>query len=231
MAGIIWPAVRSLEIAREMTCSKGHRMKIRHKHGDETAKFYGCSEYPDCKETKDYNYEDKLIFVHYYNSNLKHTSEKASSLLFKLKYGSPSRKLQERYAQALYKKFLEQTGEYDNFKAIDFFTSIPNSKGMPNSIITALFQLDPLRELTFFPDMIQAHPGKSQKQAKTLEARMNNIKGRFHLKDPQTVSGSLVAIIDDVVTTGATMNEASLLIYSSSRQSSYAGALAKANKK
>ena len=39
-----------------VTCPKGHKMLIRNgRYG----KFYGCSEYPDCHETRPFNTKSK----------------------------------------------------------------------------------------------------------------------------------------------------------------------------
>ena len=37
--------------------------------------------------------------------------------------------------------------------------------------------------------------------------RLSNIKGAFHLKDPSKIIGKSILIVDDVMTTGATVNE------------------------
>jgi len=38
-------------------------------------------------------------------------------------------------------------------------------------------------------------------------ARLSNVKGAFYLKDPSEVSGKRILVVDDVMTTGATVNE------------------------
>lgn len=46
-------------------------------------------------------------------------------------------------------------------------------------------------------------------QAKILnrQARLNNVKGSFQINHPQIVSGRRVIVVDDVITTGATVTE------------------------
>jgi predicted amidophosphoribosyltransferase len=39
------------------------------------------------------------------------------------------------------------------------------------------------------------------------KARRANINGAFYLKDPSEVSGRRILVVDDVMTTGATVNE------------------------
>lgn len=41
----------------------------------------------------------------------------------------------------------------------------------------------------------------------TPEERIQNVKGAFDLKDPETVKGKRIILVDDVITTGATLGE------------------------
>jgi len=49
---------------------------------------------------------------------------------------------------------------------------------------------------------------ENQMSIKNRRERLNNIKGCFSVKDDSSIKGSEIILIDDIVTTGATLNEA-----------------------
>ena len=49
---------------------------------------------------------------------------------------------------------------------------------------------------------------KSQVEVKDKEERLANIIGSFEVRNPETIRGKKIILIDDVLTTGATMREA-----------------------
>lgn len=63
--------------------------------------------------------------------------------------------------------------------------------------------------------LVKILENKPQAKTKSREERMNNIKGAFGIKNPEKISGRLVILIDDVKTTGATLQVASRLLQES----------------
>ena len=55
---------------------------------------------------------------------------------------------------------------------------------------------------------------KSQVEVKDKEERLANIVGSFEIKNHQTIMGKKIILIDDVLTTGATMREAKKVLMS-----------------
>lgn len=174
----------------------------------------------DCKSEREYKEEDKLAFLNYYNPNEIHSTTTFSGMVYKLKYSEfPDARLQELFAEKLYNAINTRVG----INNIDYCVSIPNSTGLPNKVIKNLFTR--ISDLRCDSDMIIGKPRKSQKDAHTPSARKANVKGAFTLKDPQSVRGAKIMVLDDIVTTCSSMDETTKVVARESGIYVYAGAI------
>jgi len=65
----------------------------------------------------------------------------------------------------------------------------------------------------FLPDVLYKKKDTiSQVEIKDRKKRLENVKGVFAVKNPEAVKNKVVILIDDVTTTGATLNEASHIL-------------------
>lgn len=65
----------------------------------------------------------------------------------------------------------------------------------------------------FLPDVLYKKKDTvSQVEIKDRKKRLENVKGVFAVKNPEAVKNKIVILIDDVITTGATLNEASHIL-------------------
>jgi len=61
----------------------------------------------------------------------------------------------------------------------------------------------------------------------SMRRRKQNIKGAFELRDPGFVKGKKIILVDDVLTTGATIVECAKLLYTAGAETVFAASLAK----
>ncbi|MBD3361771.1 hypothetical protein GF358_03185 [Candidatus Woesearchaeota archaeon] len=221
-------AVNKLNNPKPVLCSNKHPTVLRSQRNDKETLFWGCSEYPACTQTESYTYEDKLAFIHYYNPNLKFTGN-FSSKVFELKYSGRNQRLEEKFAVLLLEHIQDQIGE--EFKSIDFIVTIPGHDGAINQVMDRLFQYDPLRELEYKPEMILGRPRPSQKQMRKIKNRQENVKGKFSLRDSQSAVGSKILVLDDIVTTGWSIDEVTNVLYEASKRPAYIGAIGNTRRK
>jgi len=215
---ILFSAIKRLEKRGEIPCPNCK------KEMDFSSIPYERWQCPDrrCKGTMPYNYEDWLAFLNYYNPNEKHSIATFSGWVFDLKYRNPlNTDRQKRFAEGMYKRIDQRIG----INNIDFCVSIPNSDGRPNDVIGRVFAH--ISGLKYDHKMIIGQSRKSQKDAGKLIARRENVKGKFSLRDPQSVKGSKILVLDDIVTSGSSMDEVSKLVACESGIYTYAAAIGK----
>lgn len=94
-------------------------------------------------------------------------------------------------------------------------------------IAEALTKADGGKTLEAAPHALKKRVGvKNQAQVKNKRERFENIKGALSVSDPKSIEGRDIIIIDDVVTTGATIAEARRVLLGSGARSVRALAVA-----
>ena len=147
--------------------------------------------------------------------NYKHPTIKKALWEFKFKN---NKALARPLAMALYDKILEELQELETFQgfADPLLIPIPLSKkgrkerGYNQSKLLC-------RELSFIDSVsftlcldVLYKPFDTKQQTKTLNKseRKNNLRGCFAIKNKERVKNKNIILIDDIVTTGATISEA-----------------------
>lgn len=82
--------------------------------------------------------------------------------------------------------------------------------------------------LEFCDTLKRIKNNKPQAKMKNHEERAKNIAGCFKIKNPEIVRGKNILLIDDVYTSGATMNEAAKILKENGARKIIAVVLAKA---
>lgn len=219
----IFSSILDLKNPRTYLCTACNTtLELRNRRNDRNKKFWGCPSWPNCNTTADYLFEDKLAFIDYYNPNEKYSTG-FSGAVFTLKYGRPDRTLIQKFSESLYNTIENRIG----INEFDFFITIPDSQGNENPAIDKLRNNGPLGQIQYLSKAIAQIRGGSQKDAKTLERRIQNVQGKYQVQDRQSITGSKVLIIDDIVTSGSSVHEVSWIIREINQQASYAASIGK----
>lgn len=122
--------------------------------------------------------------------------------------------------------FLNQAyKKYYRHEKIDYIYSVPDFKqsentGDKNHIKLLCNLLSGVTGIPFIDNLIKIR--MTQKQQKlNLNQRKNNLRGAFKVKDTLKVYGKNIMVVDDVWTTGATLNEISRILKNSNADKIY----------
>ena len=146
----------------------------------------------------------------------RHPPIKKAIWLLKYKGG---RRLAKIFAEALYGRILEELGElsqFENFRE-PILISIPlapkreRKRGFNQATLLCkeLVKLD--RDVNFILErniLIKPKDTLHQAQIENRNERLKNIIGSFVIKNPEIIKNRNIILIDDVLTTGATLTEA-----------------------
>lgn len=140
-----------------------------------------------------------------------------------LKYQG-KRRLANIFAEVMYSRILEELSDFEQFENFrnPILIPIPLSKkrkrergfNQAELLCNALIKLDKnqsTRNNSFELDknvLIKPKDGKHQAQIEDRSKRLKNIIGSFVVVNPEKIKNRNVILIDDVLTTGATLGEA-----------------------
>ncbi|MCH7529726.1 ComF family protein [Patescibacteria group bacterium] len=137
-------------------------------------------------------------------------------LIWQLKYKG-SKKVAKVFAEVLDEYLLEELAELNMFSSFEnpLLIPIPLSKirmrergfNQSQRVAQELSERMPILKLeTGVFARVKDTPSQTSLHGKNM--RMESIKGAFAVSDPQKIKGQDVILLDDVITTGSTMNEA-----------------------
>lgn len=127
-----------------------------------------------------------------------------SRLLLKMKYGG-AKYLSEFFARQMANKFLTLSVEFDVAVPVPMTKSAKKKRGYNQAeLLTADFC--DIIGADFRFDLIEKARETPQQETLGFKARRENLQGAFKAKRDDAVCGKRILLIDDVKTTGATIN-------------------------
>lgn len=177
-------------------CEKGRLSKLPKSHSVENLKWV----------TSLWNYKDG----------------QARELIWQIKYRSDTY-LAEKVAEVLYEKIIDEISEDIEYSEGNIFVLIPTpiskkrrrERGFNQTELICKYieKIDRSKFFTYEPNVLARIDAPKQTDLKKTE-RLTSIKNQFSLIDEKKVSGKNFIIVDDVLTTGATLKEIRRLLMS-----------------
>ncbi|GAK55649.1 phosphoribosyltransferase [Candidatus Vecturithrix granuli] len=105
-----------------------------------------------------------------------------------------------------------------NLSDYDFFLPVPLHKthqkhrGYNQAAILATYLARHYHVPLLLNNLVRIREIKAQSQVKGRQARKDNVKNAFRVREPQMIDKRRVILVDDVFTTGATVNECSKML-------------------
>ena len=147
--------------------------------------------------------------------NYRHPTIKQA--LWELKYGN-NKVVAKSLARVLYDKILEELQDFETFHSFTEPLLVPIPLSRKRKKERGYNQSELLcKELSFIDSVsftlcidVLYKPFDTKRQTKTRSRseRKNNLRGCFAIKHPEKIKGKNIILIDDIVTTGATISEA-----------------------
>ncbi len=156
--------------------------------------------------------DNKLKCIFNYKNDL------AKQAIWEIKYKA-NKKISDKFAKLLYEFIISEISDaclYSNFQK-PIIVPVPSSKQAIKSrgfnqceiIVKKIESLDEAKFFEFnFDGLKKIKETNNQSKTRNRTERLKNLEGAFEAK-PEIFSGKNVIIIDDVITTGATMHEIS----------------------
>jgi ComF family protein len=134
-----------------------------------------------------------------------HKGSKVQHLVHNIKYNG-----HQHAAVAAGKLYGKELQESNNYKNIDFIVPVPlhrrrqMKRGYNQSELLAKGISEFINAPVSVKNLIRAKKSESQTK-KSAEQRIKNVKDIFTLRNPQLFEGKHLLLVDDVLTTGATL--------------------------
>jgi ComF family protein len=158
--------------------------------------------------------DDTPAFIH---AAFRYRAEPAETLLHLLKYKGDPRAVRA-CAHLLYEELIDMLAENilqrcwpDIFIPIPLSSERKRERGFNQSelLLDTMCEYDDANIITPHTNVLyKPHPTLSQTQMPNKKQRKENVRGCFSTTDSKKISGRNCVLIDDIVTTGATLTEA-----------------------
>ena len=115
----------------------------------------------------------------------------------------------------------------NDFMDVDYVVNVPNGKYATNRLYNqSMFLAKTLSrkcKLKFLPNALKKKQGiKSQLKCKTRSERIDNIKSAFYATKGINLKEKSILIVDDILTTGSTLNECAKVLKKAGAEKIYA---------
>lgn len=131
--------------------------------------------------------------------------EDSGVLVKKLKYNN-RRDLAETMAKLFFAQINLNAADYDLVTAVPMHKKRLRERGYNQAAVFAQ-QIAQTLSLPFTGDLLCQKAETVSQTALTYRERLQNLKGAFSLEHPTNLRGKRILLVDDVITTGATMKE------------------------
>jgi ComF family protein len=101
---------------------------------------------------------------------------------------------------------------------------------LASAAVASLRKSHPTWRLTLAPGMLVRQRLTGSQAGLTPRQRRINVRGAFHVSDPQAIAGKHVLIVDDILTTGATVRAAARALIAAGAESVWVATLARATR-
>ncbi len=156
---------------------------------------------PACLENRP-SFDDSIIIFHY--------NEPLKKAIGDLKYRD-NINLSKKFAQLLVNKLKNEAQNYDLIIAVPLHKKRLQHRKFNQSILLARFISKAFKHLKFHPDILLRTKNTKSQVSLSQKDRMQNLRNIFEInaKYKNEILGKKILLIDDVMTTGATLDNCS----------------------
>ncbi|MEI8339194.1 MAG: phosphoribosyltransferase family protein [bacterium] len=160
----------------------------------------------------------KQIEQKYFRPIFSYQNEMIKTAVWEIKYRG-HRELAKKFGGLIYDHLLEQVAEdavFSNFKKplivpIPITSKRRRERGFNQTerLAEAIIEKDQNTNFEYLKDcLVKIKETPSQARSTSRSERLRNLANSFEAKDPEKIRGRNIILLDDVITTGATMSEA-----------------------